>query len=117
MPNIAAPHGHLVRKSGVSIIYRSVLRFRDHLKDVYQSDKASGKKRKRDWADSMMADEQSAAEASCARWISAAALPLSTTEHPAFKEFMRVLRPSFKTPSRYLIGHTLLRKEYESLGG
>ena len=88
----------------------------DHLKDVYQSDKASGKKRKRDWADSMMADEQSAAEASCARWIYAAALPLSTTEHPAFKEFMRVLRPSFKTPSRYLIGHTLLQKEYESLG-
>ena len=60
----------------------------------------------------MPAYEQEDAAAACARWIYAAGLPLSTTEHPAFKQFINMLRPAFKVPGRWSISHGLLDQEY-----
>ena len=60
----------------------------------------------------MPAYEQEDAAAACARWIYAAGLLLSTTEHLAFKQFINMLRPAFKVPGRWSISYRLLDQEY-----
>ena len=87
----------------------------EELKERYQPGNACGTKRKRKVADSMPAYEQEDAAAACARWIYAAGLPLSTTEHPAFKQFINMLRPAFKVPGRWSISHGLLDQEYSTV--
>lgn len=57
---------------------------------------------------SMSAPEQDIATAACAQWINAAGLNPAVTEHPAFRAFVRALRPAFKPPSRHQLTHALV---------
>jgi hypothetical protein len=43
---------------------------------------------------------QTELQAACARWIHKSGLPLTTTEHPAFKALMHNLNPGFTPPTR-----------------
>lgn len=56
----------------------------------------------------MSSTEQDVAVAACAQWINSAGLSPTVTEHPAFKAFVRTLRPAFKPPSRHQLTHALV---------
>ncbi|KXT15041.1 hypothetical protein AC579_4873 [Pseudocercospora musae] len=56
----------------------------------------------------MSASEQDMATSACAHWIHSAALPPTVTEHPAFRAFIRTLRPAFRVPSRHQLTHALV---------
>jgi len=51
----------------------------------------------------------------CAQWIYRNALPLLTTESPAFRSFARALNPAYKPPSRWSLAGPLLNKEFKNL--
>ncbi|KAK4617417.1 uncharacterized protein CLAFUR5_04985 [Fulvia fulva] len=57
---------------------------------------------------SMSSTEQDIATAACAHWINNAGLNPNITEHPAFRAFVRTLRPAFKVPSRHQLTHALV---------
>ncbi|KJY01490.1 hypothetical protein TI39_contig289g00049 [Zymoseptoria brevis] len=57
---------------------------------------------------SMSSTEQDIATAALAQWLNAANLPPQTTEHPAFRSFVRTLRPAFKPPTRAQLTHALV---------
>lgn len=42
----------------------------------------------------------------CARWIYKSGLPLTTTEHPAFKSLMHSLNPAFSAPTRRMLAES-----------
>ncbi|EME80458.1 uncharacterized protein MYCFIDRAFT_198682 [Pseudocercospora fijiensis CIRAD86] len=57
---------------------------------------------------SMSANEQDIATSACAQWIHSSGLNPNITEHPAFRAFLRTLRPAFKVPSRHQLTHALV---------
>jgi hypothetical protein len=57
---------------------------------------------------SMSNTEQDIATAACAQWINASGLDPNVTEHPAFRAFIRTLRPAFKIPNRHQLTHALV---------
>jgi hypothetical protein len=50
-----------------------------------------------------------------ARAIFASRIPFSIVENEYWKEFFHKLKPSFRLPSRYELGNSLLNKEYDNV--
>jgi hypothetical protein len=62
--------------------------------------------------DKVTAAEAKKLDAALARMIYATGIPLSTVNHPAFVDFVKLLRPSYAVPSRDRLSGELLDEEY-----
>ncbi|KAF7247088.1 Zinc finger BED domain-containing protein 4 [Varanus komodoensis] len=64
------------------------------------------------FVDKMSKEDQERADETLARAIFASRIPLSITENQYWKEHYKLIRPSYKLPSRYRLSHSLLDREY-----